>query len=150
MNTLTFRGHTSCICLHEKQSDQIVPLHANPTALRHSLLILAQPSNFHLKQMFFFFFALHNTSNPTQTLLLAAWFQASSNLKFNSTPKALPTLLMFNCTWWKGVHWLRFSLCVFAFFRKSSGTSGQKWMQVFKSLTNEWMWTHPTHNLVSF
>lgn len=97
MNTLTFKVHTNCVCLHEKQSDQMIPLHAIPTTLRQSSLIPAKPLNFHPKQMFFFF-GLHNTSNPTQTLPLAAWFQVSSNLKFNSTRKALPTLLIFNWT----------------------------------------------------
>lgn len=56
MNMLPLQGHTSCICLCEKQSDQIILLHANPTALRQGWLLPAQPLNFHPKQMCMFCF----------------------------------------------------------------------------------------------
>lgn len=56
MNMLPFQGHTSCVCLCEKQSDQIILLHANPTALRQGWLLPTQPLNFHPKQMCVLFF----------------------------------------------------------------------------------------------
>lgn len=43
MNMLPFQGHTSCICLCEKQLDQIILLHANPTALRQGWLLQLNP-----------------------------------------------------------------------------------------------------------
>lgn len=58
MTTLPFQGHTSCIRLREKQSDQIMLLHANPTTLRQGWLLPAQPLNFHPKQMCVFGFFL--------------------------------------------------------------------------------------------
>lgn len=97
---------SACICAHEKQSEQIILLHAKPTAPRQPWLIPARPMNFHPKQMCLclllssssFFSKLHNTSNPTLAFLLGGRFQPHSDREVNSTLRAPSKPLIFNCS----------------------------------------------------
>lgn len=91
-------GHTSCVRLHEKQSDQIIPLHAIPKPHRgRARLSQHNPWISIWNRCSFFlllFFHCITRANPTKTLLLAAWFRASSNVKL------IPHLRLFPQFWY--------------------------------------------------
>lgn len=98
MNMLTFKLDTQVVYVSMKSSrTKLFPCMRSQNRTEAELAYPSTTPEFPSETdvLFFCFFHCITRAKPTQTLLLAAWFQASSNVELNSTPKALPTLLIF-------------------------------------------------------